>query len=143
MTGFNHTLAGTVIALTIREPLLIAPIAFLSHFAMDALPHFGRHPKLVPYNTYFKKYLIGEAFLSVSFLALAIILSPEDRLILSWGAAWATLPDFIWLLENKSPKWLKWFFIFHKHIQWGEHVKGWIYELIALITLTSLLFLLT
>src|SRR5688572_12550977 len=41
MTTSNHILAGTLIALTIKEPLLALPLAFASHFVLDALPHYG------------------------------------------------------------------------------------------------------
>lgn len=41
MTVTNHLLAGAIIASVIKEPLLTLPLAFVSHFVMDALPHFG------------------------------------------------------------------------------------------------------
>jgi hypothetical protein len=41
MTITNHMLAGSVIALAINEPILVLPLAYASHFFMDALPHFG------------------------------------------------------------------------------------------------------
>ncbi|MBC7746749.1 hypothetical protein H7Y40_02075 [Pedobacter sp.] len=137
MTGFNHTLAGTVIALAIQQPLLIAPLAFASHFVMDSLPHFGRYPGLIPYNALFKRYLIGEAILCTAMLSFAISLSPSSWFILALGAAFATLPDFLWTLRNKAPQWTQWFFKFHTVIQWGERPYGWIYELIFTAFLIS------
>jgi len=41
MTITNHILAGAIIGAVIKEPALALPIAFASHFVMDALPHFG------------------------------------------------------------------------------------------------------
>lgn len=143
MTGFNHTLTGTIIALSIKEPLLIAPMAFLSHFILDSLPHFGNHPKLVPYNSIFKIYLTIEAVLCVAVLSTAIILSPENWFILIWGAAWATLPDFTWLLIKEAPRSVSWFFDFHNKIQWAERSYGWIFELVYLLFFGWILVLIT
>lgn len=41
MTTSNHILAGTLIAVTVKEPALVIPLAFLSHFLLDAIPHYG------------------------------------------------------------------------------------------------------
>jgi len=40
MTLTNHLLAGAALAKLLPLPLAI-PLAFLSHFVLDALPHFG------------------------------------------------------------------------------------------------------
>ena len=41
MTATNHAVTGAVIAAVVRQPLWAVPLAFLSHFVMDAIPHFG------------------------------------------------------------------------------------------------------
>ena len=41
MTIANHVIAGSIIGLTIKEPILAIIVAFTSQFAMDMLPHFG------------------------------------------------------------------------------------------------------
>lgn len=130
MTGFNHTLAGATIALIVHEPILVAPLAFLSHFLLDMMPHFGRHPKFTPYSEAFKKYLLLDAMLCVVVLGFAISLAPELWLVIAWGAAWATLPDFLWFIRPYTNKKLEWFYTFHERIQWGERPYGWIYELL-------------
>jgi hypothetical protein len=33
--------AGAIIALAISQPLIALPLAFVSHFVLDALPHYG------------------------------------------------------------------------------------------------------
>lgn len=40
MTGTGHAVIGTVIAAKIGNPYLALPIAFLSHYAADAFPHW-------------------------------------------------------------------------------------------------------
>ena len=44
MTATNHVLTGSVFALTTATALpwwVILPVAFLLHFVLDSLPHFG------------------------------------------------------------------------------------------------------
>ncbi len=41
MRAINHAMTGAVIGLAITAPVVAMPIAFFSHFALDALPHFG------------------------------------------------------------------------------------------------------
>ena len=130
MTGLNHTLVGSAIALALKNPLLIVPAALLSHFICDAVPHFGDHPKLVPYNPAFQKYLKVEAVLCVAAVLFVVLLSPENWFILGLGIAFATLPDFLWPFIGKLPAWTEPFYRFHTNIQWGERSYGWIYELV-------------
>ena len=40
MTGTNHALSGAVIATFLPAPVAI-PVAFMSHFVLDAIPHFS------------------------------------------------------------------------------------------------------
>jgi len=37
----NHLITGAVIGLTFHNPAITLPLAFVSHFALDSLPHFG------------------------------------------------------------------------------------------------------
>lgn len=140
MTGFNHILAGSIIALAVKEPTLIVPIAFASHFVMDATPHFGNHPKMPLYNKAFMNYLKFDAFMSILVLITAISLSPENWFIILLGAGFAILPDVTWPFINKAPAWSKWFYKFHKGIQWAEVPHGWIYETFYFLLGLALLF---
>ena len=40
MTGFNHAATGALITVLVN-PVLAVPLAFASHFVLDAIPHFG------------------------------------------------------------------------------------------------------
>lgn len=128
MTGFNHTLAGCIIAVLIPAPL-VPFAAFASHFLLDAMPHFGRSQRFSPYTRDFKLMLVVDAVLCVATLLFAIVLFPNLALLLVTGAFFATLPDFMWLLEGKV-NWLHKFFRFATVIQWGERQYGWIFELL-------------
>lgn len=138
MTGFNHVLAGTIVAIAVKDPLFIIPTAFASHFLMDSLPHFGNHPSFLPYNKLFVRYITFDALVCIVVLATAIILSPQDWFILFLGAGFAILPDFAWPYIKSAPAWLQWFYTFHKRIQWAEVPYGWKYEIGYFITGSAL-----
>jgi len=128
MTGFNHTLAGCIIAVITPAPL-VPFVAFASHFLLDATPHFGRNPQYKPYTKKFKRLLVVDAFACTASLLLAIYLFPDKWFILGVGALFSTLPDFMWLLRGRVD-WLRPFFRFAGWVQWGERPYGWIFELL-------------
>lgn len=73
MTIANHVLAGSIIGLTIKEPVLAIVVAFASHFVMDILPHFGYpgnkgYPEVLKHRL---SYIVG---ITTFFLTLWIIL---------------------------------------------------------------------
>jgi len=138
--GFNHTLAGTIAAVILPAP--IAPlIAFLSHFALDATPHFGRHKNIYPYSPGFIRLLVVDAVLCVISLGFSMWLFPHLWWLMIICSAASTLPDFMWLLRGRV-NWLKGFFRFASVIQWGERPYGWIFELAyALFFVIILLYL--
>jgi hypothetical protein len=41
VTTANHVATGAVIALAISNPVVAITLSFLSHFVLDAIPHFG------------------------------------------------------------------------------------------------------
>ncbi|NLA42790.1 hypothetical protein GX865_01350 [Candidatus Saccharibacteria bacterium] len=135
MIGFNHALAGVIIAATVPAPL-VPVVALASHFLMDALPHFGNSVIFKPYTKAFKRLLLVDAVLCTTILAFSFWLFPDKWWLMIIGTFFATLPDFLWLLEGRV-KWLQRYFAFAKKIQWSETPEGWTYELIYL----SLLFL--
>ena len=57
MTATNHALTGATIATLVRQPYLAIPLAFLSHFFCDALPHFDIKFKFEESLVPFKKRL--------------------------------------------------------------------------------------
>ncbi|NLA43656.1 hypothetical protein GX865_05970 [Candidatus Saccharibacteria bacterium] len=135
MIGINHTMAGVIIAATVPAPL-IPVAALISHFVMDAFPHFGNSETVKPYTKSFKWLLIFDAFLCFLALAGGFWLFPDKLALLILGTFFATLPDFLWLLKGKI-RWLNPYFSFAQKIQWAESPDGWTYEIIYF----SLLFL--
>ncbi len=137
MLGFNHTLAGSIIAIITPAPL-VPIVAFASHFLLDMTPHFGRSKRIYPYTPEFKILLVVDAILCISSLLFAIYLFPDKWFILSVGAFFSTLPDFMWLLKDRVRK-LKKFFYFAEVIQWGERPYGWIFDLIYAVLFIAVL----
>jgi len=41
MTATNHALTGALIAVVVKKPELAIPLAFLSHFMLDLIPHYN------------------------------------------------------------------------------------------------------
>jgi len=141
MTASNHMLTGAVIAAAVREPLLVVPLAVLSHFILDAFPHFGVAESDTKERN---NHPLFRAVLTLDLLVLfaALILVP---IIFSGHVAWwvlllgmvsAYIPDVVWLAHfyhdkkghtRKPPMRLT---RFHQKIQWFERPPGIVTEII-------------
>lgn len=142
MTTSNHLFAGAVIALTIKQPLLAAPLALMSHFVLDALPHYGHGGP--GYGGLFKfklTYLI-EAFNLVGIPLLIYLLWGQSIWVFA-AALLALSPDFVWVYRyfwyeryGSLPPGSR-FTRFHHRIQW-ERPWGITVELLALVGLVAL-----
>lgn len=129
-------LTGTAIALAMREPLLVAPLALLSHFVLDALPHFD-HPVYRYGSRYFMRIMLTDGVASLGAVLLIMFLVPSLAGVVALGALCAILPDFFWLYyyTHNRPQW--WFFRFHAKIQWFERPPG------AFVELSYVIFIIT
>jgi hypothetical protein len=145
MTATNHGLAGAVIGLSLTAPAIALPVALLSHFVLDSVPHFGgiefyKSPKQ---RRIFHSYLIIDAILLLGLIGFLIISS----------AGWLALaclflagcPDFVqaykYLFDKQfriMPTQNHWFTRFHKKIQWSETPQGLLVEIPLMIALFAL-----
>lgn len=93
MTGTNHMLVGAAIGTAFASPIAV-PIAFLSHFILDTLPHYGIDENTARVND--RVWKIDAAFIAIllCFLALAPI---DSRLWAMSGAIAALSPDLAWV----------------------------------------------
>lgn len=139
MTGLNHTLTGAAIALAIRRPELVVPLAFTSHFLLDSLPHFD-HPHYQYGSNYFTKIMLADGIISVGAIAAILLLAPQLAVVVILGSLIAILPDFFWLYYymHGRPQW--WFFRFHTKIQWFERPQGALVEAAYLVFITTAIF---
>ncbi len=95
MTAINHAMTGAVIGLSIHQPLLAIPLAFVSHFLMDALPHYDpRVPEEELFKSKrFRNYLISEASLCFLLVLVLAISQPTNWLLACICAFVAAMPD--------------------------------------------------
>lgn len=91
MLSTPHLLVGGAIVTIIPNPLISLPLAFLSHFLFDYIPHWD-----------FKIYLRPKPLLAASIdylLGLSILyitsIDSVDLAFIVFGGLLATLPDFI------------------------------------------------
>jgi hypothetical protein len=140
MISLNHVLAGTAIALVVKQPALVAPLTFLSHFILDATPHFSYKWPRLKFQTIWAMDAVASA---VALLSICWAF-PSLTLSIVVGGVFAELPDVSWLYERLiiHRKSKNWFFRFHHAIQWSETKRGLFYELgytIILIVVNMLL----
>lgn len=129
MTGYNHVATGVIVAVIIKNPVAVIPVAFVSHFVLDALPHFGRHPRFKAWNSNFLYLLAVDAALCFAVYFFALYKWPDLRVAITLGAFFAALPDFMWLIYGKKTLPKNWFYKFSKWIQWGERPWGMVIEI--------------
>lgn len=148
MSIVNHGAVGALIAIVIKQPALALPIAFLSHFIMDALPHFGFNGNGFGEALKNKKLVIlHQSFNVPAFMALMLILYPFGW-IAYVGAAVAVSPDLAWPTRywfyerhGKAPRPNGPIIRFHHNIQWCERPWGFVIEMPLTIALLGILFL--
>jgi hypothetical protein len=147
MTAANHAVTGALIAVIVDKPVLALPIAFLSHFVQDAIPHYG-----FPGHGGFGRALKHRLF-RIMFYTDPILLAIVLGILIHYSAdAWVYLaallaigPDFEWLFayfgferRNKVPPRTP-FAKIHAQVQWAERPWGAIVELAWFILGTALL----
>lgn len=117
-----HVVIGALIATKIANPVLAIPLSFLSHFALEQVPHWNPH-----LNTEKKKYgkittqstaiVIGDVIVSLAlggFIATRFMPDFGRTLTVLFSSFFAVLPDVIegpyFFLNMKSEfidKWIK------------------------------------
>jgi hypothetical protein len=130
MTGFNHGMTGALIALTIKQPAFAVPLAFLSHFATDMIPHFGLDEKEL-FGKRFNIILVADFIFAVCLMVALAILFPQHIWLVWVCMIAAASPDLMWAyhrlyVEHFRKKQLNLGFIgrFHKKIQWSQTIPG-------------------
>ncbi|MDB5186355.1 MAG: hypothetical protein JWL85_878 [Candidatus Saccharibacteria bacterium] len=126
MTATNHAVTGAAIALAIQNPWIALPAAFLSHFILDALPHFGGDETLHRKKR-FQQLLMLDALGCFLIVLALVIAQPMGWFVAVVAAFLATSPDFMWasayfrerrgLAGNAFNTPIR---RFHKKIQWQE-----------------------
>lgn len=131
MTAINHSLTGAVIGLWVGGPWLAVPLAIISHYVCDAIPHFGLNvpPEAVLVTTKFRNYLLVEALLCFLLVMGLASLRPEHWLLAAACAFAAAAPDFLsvnrYLTVRRGQTWTPGRYTkFAQDIQWFERPIG-------------------
>jgi hypothetical protein len=149
VTATNHALTGTAIGLIIGQPLLALPLAFLSHFICDAIPHFGftddksKQTKVLR-SRLFRNYLIIEAVICALIVLGLAILQPLNWQLAAICAFTAASPDLLssnryFSTVNKKNWKPNLYSRFAHNIQWFEKPVGAVVEAVWLAGLVLIL----
>lgn len=147
MTATNHALTGALIALAIKKPEFAIPLAFMSHFVVDMIPHYNP-PKVKKqsftnfYDNWPKKfaspsflYIFASDMLLFGLILLVLPLSAPAT-VSAWTIFFSSLaaasPDFVggrflvYRIIGYKPKHIKNspFTRFHIWLQWMERPWG-------------------
>jgi hypothetical protein len=101
MTGYNHAATGMLIGAALPFPLSI-PVAIVSHFALDTLPHYGIPQKHRDVSKFWRVFFIIDFFVAWGLGIFALI---HHQPALFWAGLAACSPDFFWvgrILKTRS-----------------------------------------
>jgi hypothetical protein len=117
MTLTTHAIVGAALASFLTSsPLAAAAVAFASHFALDAIPHWDypiASASVQPNNTAAMRYdrallrdilVIGLDALVGTLIGVALFASPSTFWIVLLGAGMAILPDPLQFLYGRFPR---------------------------------------
>ncbi len=143
MTGLNHATTGALISAAVVNPFLAVPVAFVSHFILDAIPHFGIKMSEDVFERNRQKgvrlAVSAEAVISIiALVALPILIRPR----VAWWVTLLTMlsamfVDLIWIYRGireeltkkvKSKNWIMNFHLKASHHH-SHFVFGIVFEL--------------
>lgn len=93
MLSTPHLLVGAAIVKAIPNPFISLPLAFLSHFALDTIPHWDGSPK-APFSKKTTIWVIIDYIFGLSLVYLFSV-GLQNQYLIWFGAVLATSPDFI------------------------------------------------
>ena len=134
-------MTGVALLAVTRQPAMVLPMAFVSHFVLDALPHYGQLYE--DRKRLFRSIVTVDTILLLSLLVYGIV--QQEWLWIAAGLA-ALSPDFVWIYRfivlEKFGK-LRWqpvqnrFNRFHAWIQKHEFKNG-VYIEVAYLCIISM-----
>lgn len=140
MTVSNHMMTGAFIAVIIRQPALAIPLAFVSHFVVDMVPHYGYgkvpfHERDAQKHFLLKQVVDTYAGVGLFWMIPYLLREVQAPWIIAWSMFAATVPDAYWAIQYAVAKRkgtypaLNRYARFHKAIQWCERPWGAYVEL--------------
>lgn len=129
MIATNHALTGALLGLSIGHPVAL-PLAFASHFVLDAIPHYGDDNKRIARASFVLQLLADAAFCGLLVLLLALS-GTVNWPLAALCAFLAASPDFMWIPRflrarkgEKESKPTNPVVRFHSWIQWFQRPIG-------------------
>jgi len=147
VTATNHAVFGALTVAVISNPVIGLPLALLSHFALDSLPHFGAHTIAEPGSREFNSILIFDITLGICVILVVGLAGSRTGYpwwLLPVGAILGMIPDLMWLkhyrndIHGEEKHWDKVRHV-HKKIQNWELSWGWIIEIIWYVATVGIL----
>jgi len=100
MLATNHGTTGMIIGALLPLPIAI-PVAFASHFVMDALPHYGIDSKARDKSKVYKRIVYIDTTVALSFALLSAVTGRWSMFIVGWVAY---SPDGYWVYMYAKSK---------------------------------------
>lgn len=146
MTATNHALTGAAIGFIVGQPLLAIPLALLSHFVLDAIPHFkprGAGESFMK-GLKFQNYLIAEALICFVIVIALFVTDPPNWQLAAVCAFVAAAPDLIsakrYFRARAGKKYTPGRYVrFASGIQWFEKPIGGVVEVAWFIAMVIIL----
>jgi len=150
MLELPHTIVGATIATKIGNPALSLPLAFLSHFALDLLPHWNPHiyqevNSKSQVASRSKKIILVDVLASLfvgAFLALRFYPDFIKVATILVACFLAVLPDLVeapYFFAGSRNKYLLAYIRLHRRYQ--KNGPFWLGILVQAVTITACLFL--
>jgi len=146
MRAINHALTGAAIGLQVTEPVAAVPLAFISHYVCDIIPHYGRGlPEEEELNSaLFRVLLAMDISLCVLLVLILGLWRPHHWLLAAVCAFVAASPDLFSLnryLQARRHKPIKqnWYTKFASDIQWFERPIGAVVEVVWFVAMIIIL----
>jgi len=139
VTAANHALTGALIGLCVGNPVLAPALAFLSHFVLDAIPHYdppGNNAAVkIGSRRFFLEHIVLGGALCLLLVVLLAAARPAHWLQAVVCAFVATIPDLLFIPRylhikrtGKDNLASNWFWRFHNNIQWFQKPIGFVVE---------------
>ena len=132
MVATNHAVTGALLGLAIGNPLLAVPVAFASHFVLDAVPHYdppGNESERIGAKR-FRVQLAADASLCFLLVVCLALTHPRHWVTAAFSAFAATSPDLFWIPKflhaqrtGKTLQSSNVFWRFHSWVQWHTSPK--------------------
>lgn len=135
MTGLNHALAGALVAAAIDKPLIALPAALISHFALDAVPHWDYNIK--PHIARQRVVMFADLVLSLAVLLILAATVDANPWLVIGGGLLGILPDAMWLrffirgrpaITGSPKRLINRLNRFHSWANWDESSRGLLVE---------------